>query len=91
MHLRVVARVDNMAVPGLRRVFIPLFHHPQFSPWTKRRQPPARPCGGLTSRRLSTALQMAFCTWSTTQCQARFSVAGLQILLFYCGLHLALL
>jgi hypothetical protein len=40
---------------------------------------------------LSTALQMAFCTWSTAQCQARFSVVELQTWLFYCGLHLALL
>jgi hypothetical protein len=77
MNLSVAALVDKTAVPGLRRVFIPPFHHPQFSPWTKRYQPAARPCSELTTAYLSTALRMAFCTWSTAQCQARFSAAGL--------------
>src|SRR5919197_264789 len=55
MSLNVAALVDKTAVPGLRRVFIPPFHHPQFSPWTERRQPPVRPCAWLTTRRLSAA------------------------------------
>ena len=56
MNLSLAALVDKTAVPGLRRVFIPPFHHPQFSPWTKRYQPAARPCSELTTAYLSYCL-----------------------------------
>src|SRR5215475_9050513 len=58
MNLSLAALVDKTAVPGLRRVFIPPFHHPQFSPWTKRYQPAARPCSELT-----TAYCLPPCGW----------------------------
>src|SRR5687768_6277463 len=60
MNLRVAALVDNMNMPGLRRVFIPPFHHPNSRLGPNDVIPPTWPYGGLDTRRLYTAPQRRF-------------------------------